>query len=193
MGNVDFERILAENHHYWRNMIILLVVAVIIGSFILTDQLTSTNQKELMMEFNQESLINLYQPGSLEPEKIVNELGETMYTASWEHGSQQFSTNIKYNDAWKPELIIIIRIHPEIEDLEDEVTLAIVNSFFKTKADKLDCLEGTMGKICEKVWYDGESKMSIGVFNLFAEEQSGQTMIFISKAPPSTESIGTYL
>ncbi len=190
MGTVDFEGILTKKHHYWRNMIILLVVAAVIGSFFLTDQLTPTNQKELMMEFAQESVKEEYQPEFLEPEQIVNALGETIYTASWKYGSLPFYANLKYLDNREdPDLVIIIHF-PRIENLESERTLAIVNSFFKTEAEDLDCLEGSIGKACEKVWFEEESKKSIGIYNIFGAENS---VIYISKMAPSSKSIVAYM
>lgn len=144
--------------------------------------------EKIMSEFIQENLKEEYQFSSLEPQAIMNAFGQTIYTARWTHESYYFS--IQYNDTGKQDLVIRIALSPKMENLESEVTLAFVNSFFKPEADKLDCSESSIAKACEKVWFEGGKKMNIGIVSVFSEDYS---LIYIAKLPPDSKTIGEYL
>ena len=192
MGNVDFEGILTEKHHYWRNLIILFVAAAIVGSYLYvqTDSQQATTEEKLMTDFITENLKEEYHPDSLEIKQITL-AGQEIYQANWEHGTTSLRIILDYNyNTENPDLMITLS-QPKIENLNEEVSPLIASNYFNyNKQGNWECLSGNIIKTCGTTRFEGETKMSTGVST---NSVLNSSLVYACKTVPGSEKYNQYM
>lgn len=127
---------------------------------------TTADVEKIMSEFIQESLKEEYQPDSIEPQQINTE-GKLIYRADWEYNGIKLFSVLKYNNIEEPELMVGV-LQPKIDNLDKDISMNLADDFFKYNTEgKWNCLSGNTIKACEKLWFEEEGKMSIGVGTIF--------------------------
>ena len=157
MGSVNFESILTKKHHYWRNLIILFVVAAVIGSYLYVETgLQPSMEEEIMTGFITESLKEAYQPETLTIREQTNEINQKIYKADWTSDNVSFHATIYYANGI-PDLILAVE-QPELVGFDKVVSQAFASRFFKSVEDNWNCIVGEYTNVCESSWLVGEEK-----------------------------------
>lgn len=143
----------------------------------------ASTEEVLMTDFIQQSLKEEFQPDSLEINQVIL-AGREVYQANWEHGTLELRVNLNYNTTENPNLIISL-LHPNnIENLDGDIASGIASDYFNYNEGGWECLSGSTIKACEMTWFEGETKMSIGVSTNSALNSS---LAYACKIVPGSE------
>ena len=174
MNKVDYERILTKRHHYWRNLLIVLIVAIVIGSVWHVQSVPTEDERTVMNEFIQESLREKYQPASLQVREMLNSERQTVYIATWTSEDTLFYTYLEYEGSIDPNMAISLS-QPKITNIDLNTFYSVARRFFKNiklTEGNWECHKTNNIDVCEISWLNGKDKISAGIYNLAVRNTS---------------------